>query len=324
MGARLSRRDLLLLAGATALPAAGCTAKPAPWPPVPSGPAPAVTAGGGPAPFTPGRVMLGGYVDLRGMTAAESLRLRRRQLGRDLRIVHRYYSWTDRLPATLAYLPAGSTLMLSWRGPTLREITGGGADRLITAAARRLAAGRRPILLRWGWDMNRDFFRWGGAANGRSPEGYVTAWRRLRRLFREAGADNVAWVWSPNADTQPDEDWNRIDGYYPGDEHVDWVGVSGYARQETPAQMFDEVYQRYSARKPIMIAEVAVADRGGASKPDWITDFAAWVRLRPAVGAAVWFDTDTHPGSAENWRIDSDPNSLAAYRALATEPVFGG
>ncbi|GAA4602998.1 hypothetical protein GCM10023107_62480 [Actinoplanes octamycinicus] len=320
----ISRRHLLLLAGSAAL--AGCTAPDKPsWPPVPSAlPSPsAVRTGGGPVPLQPGKVMLGAYVALHGMSPAGGLALRRRQLGHDLRIVHRYYSWTDQLPTRLSYLPPASTLMISWRGPRLTDITTGRADRLITAAARRLAAGDRPVLLRWGWDMNRDFYRWGGAANGRSPAGYVTAWKRLRGLFAEAGADNVSWVWSPNWNTHPEEPWNNRDGYYPGDDLVDWVGVSGYSQGETPEQMFDPVYQTYAARKPIMITEVAVADRGGASKPDWIRDFAAWARSRPAVGAAVWFDTDTHPGSTEKWRIDSDRASLAAYRAMAGDPVFG-
>jgi hypothetical protein len=42
------------------------------------------------------------------------------------------------------------------------------------------------------------------------------------------------------------------------------------------------------------------------------------------VGAVTWFDTDTHPGYAEKWRIDTDAESLAAYKAMAASARFSG
>src|SRR4051794_4130528 len=74
------------------------------------GPAPAapeaVTKGGGPVPFRPGRAMLGAYLGLEGRSLTESLALRRRQLGRDERIVHVFYDFTDTLPKAIEGLPA--------------------------------------------------------------------------------------------------------------------------------------------------------------------------------------------------------------------------
>jgi hypothetical protein len=113
-------------------------------------------------------------------------------------------------------------------------------------------------------------------------------------------------------------------GGYPGDAQMDWVGVSGYADTQTPGDMFDAVYNDYAGRKPIMLTEVAVVNHGGRTKADWIIEFAAWVKTRPGIGAVVWFDTDTHPGSTEKWRIDSPGSALAAYRAMADDPAFGG
>jgi hypothetical protein len=330
----VSRRHLLALAGLTVLPAAACSnpqldepltdGLPTETPELPPAAPAAVTAGGGPVRFRSGHVLLGAYVALQGLTVREGLALRRGQLGRTEKIVHRFYSWTDPLPRSLSAVPGGSTLLISWRGPRHTEITDGSSDDLIAAAARRLAAEGRPTLLRWGWDMNRDFYRWGGAANGKDPSGYVKAWQRLHRIFADEGADNVSWVWSPNWNSHPDQPWNQIPRYYPGDAHVDWVGVSGYAQEQTPGDMFDAFYADWSPRKPIMLSEVAVADRGGSTKADWITALRAWVKTRPAIGAVVWFDTDTHPGSTEKWRIDSDERALAAYRAMAGDPVFGG
>jgi hypothetical protein len=285
-------------------------------------PAP-VRGGGGPVEFTPGTVLLGAYLDLRGKSLPESRALRRRQLGRDMALVHRFFRWDDDLRAA-PELDDG-TLMVSWRGTAYERITDGSSDRLIAAAARRLARRGDPVLLRWGWDMNRDFYSWGGADNARDTDGYVSAWRRLHRIFGEEGADNVSWVWSPHWRSRPDAEWNRPARYYPGDRYVDWVGVSGYnVGGESPADLFQDRYAEYAHRKPIIITEVAAVDRGDRTKAGWITRFADWVRAHPAVGAVAWFDTDTHPGTDEKWRIDSDERALAAFRAMADDPAFGG
>ncbi len=173
--------------------------------------------------------------------------------------------------------------------------------------------------------MNGDWYAWGGAATAKAPPGTSKSWQRMHRIFGEEGADNVSWVWSPNWNSRPDATWNQIQTYYPGDDYVDWVGVSGYAcSTQPPGQMFDNFYDEYGSRKPIMISEVGVVDHGGRTKADWIASFAAWVKTKPAVGAVVWFDTDTHPGSTEKWRIDSDKQALAAYKAMADDPVFAG
>jgi hypothetical protein len=109
----MRRRGFLGLAAGSALSAAGCkTYKSDDVPPpvvshppaTPAAPQ-AVTRGGGPVPFTRGKVMLGGYVDLQGLSTAAGLSRRRRQLGRDERIIHRYYSWTDPLPVTRCRYP---------------------------------------------------------------------------------------------------------------------------------------------------------------------------------------------------------------------------
>ena len=334
---RLGRRGLLGLAALAALPVSAC-AKPGdlatlpatdpemPVPPqaTPSA-TPVVTKGGGPVPFRPGNVMLGAYLDLSDLSLAESLALRRRQLGRELRIVHAFYAWTDTLPRSLPELPESATLMVSWRGTFYDEINDGYWDRSIATAAKRLARHNRPTLLRWGWEMNGDWYKWSGDSNGRRSAEYVKAWRRLHRIFGEQGADNVSWVWSPNWNSSPDASWNEYADYYPGDRYVDWVGVSGYNfHKETPQTLFDGICDAYGADKPIMITEVGAIDRGGRTKADWITRFAAWVEEHPAVGGVVWFDSDTHKGVSEKFRIDSDEEALAAYRAMARHPLFNG
>ncbi|MFC4071501.1 glycoside hydrolase family 26 protein [Actinoplanes subglobosus] len=280
---------------------------------------------GGTVPFTAGKAMLGSYLGLDGMTYPEAVKLRRDQLGRDQRITHVFYAWEDRLPDSIEGMPETSVPMVSWRGPKYGAILDGDADDLIAAAARRIRDLDRPALLRWGWEMNGDWYRWGGARNDEDTDGYVKCFRRLRGIFDDEGADKVSWVWSPNWNSSPKDDWNRIDAYYPGDDFVDWVGVSGYnLHRESPATLFDPIYTKYSARKPIMITEVGSKDYGGTTKADWIRELGTYVEQRPAIGGVVWFDTDTHPSYPEHWRLDSLPDAAAAYREMGENERFSG
>jgi hypothetical protein len=324
----MTRAALILVA--VAVLTAGCGAQ-AQWvSAAPSGAAaggaasPSPEHAGAPQPV-PGKVMLGAYLDLSGLDQAQSLALRRQQLGRDLRILHRYYRWTDTLPDNGNDVPADSILMLSWDGAAYATITNRSQDAMIAKDADALARYRRPVFLRWAWEMNGNWFVWGGAKNGNNPAGFITAWRHMHDIFVAHGATNVAWVWGPNAGSVPAQPWNEMGRYYPGDGYVDWVGLSGYfGNRETPEYLFGSVVRNYGTRKPIMIAETGALEKGGTVKSDWIDQLAAWITAHPAVGALVWFDTDNDKGTGKNWRIDSSPTALAAFRRLANDPRFTG
>jgi hypothetical protein len=301
----------------------------APSPPRPSPSTSPTTVGkpgwGGPVPFKTGRVMLGAYLDLSGLTFTQALALRRRQLGRGEKIIHLFYGFGDKLPTALSNLPTGTIPLISWRGAAYQSILGGHSDTIIKAAADNLARLRQPVFLRWAWEMNGNWYPWGGPDNDNNPQGYVDCWRYLHRIFTQRGAHNVAWVWSINWNNRPPAATNRFQSYYPGDSYVDWVGLSGYnLGHESPQTLYDPLYNAYASRKPVFITEIGAADFGGITKGDFIRKFTAYAASRPAIGAVAWFDTDTHPNAPYNWRIDANPDSLAAYQALATSPRFAG
>jgi hypothetical protein len=306
---------LALTVPAVTLPALASTANPAE----------AATGWGGPVPFRPGKAMLGSYLSLHGRTLTQSLALRRKQLGRGQRIVHKYYPWSGYTPTAEPDVPAGAVLMVSWHGTTYQHITGGGSDPGIIAMATHLAAMKRPVLLRWGWEMNGNWFAWDGTHNGKKPSGYIQAWRRMHDLFRAHGATNVAWVWGPNWNSGPDVSWNKFEHYYPGDAYVDWVGVSGYNfESETPHTLFNPLVKEYGKRKPIMLAETAAINHGKHTKARWIAKLSAYVAATPSVGAVVWFDTDQQKGVKHNFRPDTDAETLAAYRKMVRRTRFTG
>jgi hypothetical protein len=276
---------------------------------------------GGPVPFKSGKAMLGSYLALGGQSLSESLALRRRQLGRDQRIVHRFYPWDGYVPTSEPDVDRDSVLMVSWHGSAWGPINEGSADRNIASVAKKLAGMKRPILLRWAWEMNGNWFEWDGTHNGQDPGDYVKAWRRIHRIFDDNGADNVAWVWSPNWNSQPGSSWNKVHNYYPGDAYVDWVGISGYNfYNETPTTLFNSVARSYGARKPLILSETAAVQ----NKAKWIKQLSSWVKATPAVGAVVWFDTDIQEGVPHNFRPDTDGDALAAYKAMANSARFSG
>jgi beta-mannanase len=250
-------------------------------------------------------------------------------IGRPLAVDIHYYYWLDSFPGALEEwdLAHGRIPLITWRGTTLAAINAGRYDSLIRARAIAVKELGSSVFIRWGWEMNGDWYAHSGALNKpNGPGQFVAAWRRIHRIFAAAGATNAVWVWCPNANSVPDEPWNSWTKYYPGDAFVDWVGIDGYnwgastsgSTWQSFADIIRPVYDDYAARKPIMIAETGSAETGG-DKAAWIRSLNnALVHDFPAVKALLWFEVSKEA----DWRAESSPASLAAVRALADSPYF--
>lgn len=212
---------------------------------------------------TRAHVVTGSYIALNGLTVAQARQKRAQQLGRTDHIVSNYYDWNDPLPSSTAGIPDDAMLMISWGVTTYAKVLNGSQDALIRAAANALRAYRKPVLVRFAWEMNGWWFTWGGTKNPTGTAGFIEVWRRVHDIFFAAGATNVSWVWCVNWNNNPDRADNAGGRYYPGDAYVDWIAVDGFSDSgETPEQLFGAFYREYGGRKPLMIAETAV------TKPD--------------------------------------------------------
>ncbi len=206
------------------------------------------------------------------------------------------------------------------------RIAAGAYDSYVRRAAREAAAYGQPFLLRFAHEMNGGWYQW-GAIPGNTPADYIAMWRHVVSIFREEGATNVRWVWSPNVyglgGTEP------FQPYYPGDEWVDFVSLDGYnwsGMRPSGWRSFAEVFgPSYKAMteltgKPMMISETASPESGG-DKAAWIREILSVLPTQmPRVRALVWFDRIKET----DWRIDSSPASDLAFRELAAAPLFGG
>jgi hypothetical protein len=273
-------------------------------------------------------VYLGAFVNggTDGVRAFESM------IGRKLAIDHRYFGWDSDWPSDHQRWDVrnGRIPMVSWNffnAGKLPAINSGSWDSVIRRHARGVRRFGDKLFVRWGYEMNGDWFPWSGYQNGRDPDKFVRAWRRIVRIFRHVGARNAVWVWCPARGSRPDEPWNALWKYYPGDRYVDWVCTEAYNWGTTHpyggwlsfGSLVRSVYRRYASRKPIMIGESASAEQGG-SKAAWILQAGNQMRDNfRSVAAYVWFN---HADQGVDWRVNSSQSSIDAYRQLGSRRYY--
>lgn len=231
---------------------------------------------------------------------------------------------------------------------SLPLIIEGGFDDYLRQYARDIVETGLPLVIRLDHEMNGVWYPWnevtskGASINGNGRGDYVKMWRHVHDLFEEEGAnDYVGWLWSPNiVNNLPSlqKDPAFLESLYPGDEYVDWVGLSGYLRpaykegqqftfEYTFGESLDQV--RALTDKPILLSEVGASETGG-HKPTWVKDFFASFATgenSDVIGFA-WFNlavTTYVEGerTTNDWRIDSRADSLLAFITGLSDPLAG-
>jgi len=244
-------------------------------------------------------------------------------IGRPFDVAHWFTSWDDPFDPqpVQAVLDSGRIPLVTWQPhrQDVRDIAAGAYDDYVRSWARGVAAAPGPVYIRPFPEMNGDWVSWNG-----DPEGLRAAWRRIAGIFEREHAHNVRWVFGPNVTDEPRTDANAMERYYPGDDVVDVLALSGYNWGSTREyigwrsfeQIFDHAYHRITALgdQHVWLAEIASSEEGG-DKAAWVAEMfasSAFARLE----AIVWFDEHKEA----DWRIRSSPDVLAAFRmALRTD-----
>jgi hypothetical protein len=254
-----------------------------------------------------------------------------KKIGAELYYVGWYSGAWDNVAKQIGvWEPLGIKTMVTWQ-PALKNgsdplaaILSGSQDAIINDFVTKSKAYGKPFFLRFAHEVNGNWYDWSGANTGNAPSKYIAAWQYLWNKFQAAGATNAIWVWCPNVDSVPNESWNAMANYYPGDAYVDWVGIDFYGLKwadDPPAVAIDRVYVPWGMTKPIMVGETAAADCSNyaagttMTKDQWTTALFAAMAARPNVHAFFWFNQN-NSGEAD-WRITSCPSPAAqnAYRA---------
>jgi hypothetical protein len=294
----------------------------------------------------PDIVLLGAYDGgiprtLDGVVALEE------RIGAPLPIIQAYGAWGDRvdqqfpLQLVTAISGLGSIPLITWEpwlsdfesarhpGLPLRDardrhglaaVAAGSYDFYIDAWAAAAARFGKPMMIRFGHEMNDPYrYPWGPQNN--SKEEYIGAWRHVVERFRAAGATNVVWVWSPHVAY---EYW---DLYYPGDLYVDWVAtgvlnfgpIAQWSKWWTVAEIFGTKYERLASfGKPVMIAELGSLAVGG-DRAQWYREALSDLPNRyPAVKAVLFFqvrDDQTVTYQKVDWTFVDDSLVAVAVRS---------
>jgi len=198
-----------------------------------------------------------------------------------------------------------------------------------------------PIIVDFALEMNGDWFGWSGALNGADkkdgygdkneydgPEKYRDAYKHIIDLFRKKNIYHVTWFFHPTILSTPNEEWNSPKNYYPGDDYIDWIGISIYGAfhpKENYWDSFDEILEmnykkilEISKSKPLAIVELGVTDyHPMGRKSKWIKDAFKTILTQKYLdfkAITYWHENWDNDGSLTSLRIDSSFKSLKTFR----------
>jgi hypothetical protein len=252
----------------------------------------------------------------------------------------------------------------TWGGlEAVREID---CEKLSDICAFWEARGVTGVFIRFDHEMNGSWYPW-----GQVPILYKAKFRMLSQILRERTA-RTAMIWAPNygagypfgkarpeygsaefaaLDTNGDGAITDRDDsyapYYPGDDVVDWVGMTIYHwgiaypwlenEMPVPNSFADSLlginqgpasnfYEEYCVKhgKPLMIPETAAfynTEQPGPSelllKQAWWQQVFAARSQFPKLKCINWFDEFKQEGVAQgnwiDWRVSADPRICSAF-----------
>ena len=231
------------------------------------------------------------------------------------------WHWGQQFPADVAQLAnaRGMTPQITWEPWDPRagvqqsryHLAGLARDSAyVDAFARGAARSGVPLTLRFGHEMNGDWYPWAVGVNGNTPADFVAAFRGLRKRFDEMGATNVRWVWCPNV--MIGDQVELLRRCYPGDDVVDVVGLDGYDRDgnASPAQIFGDtvdVVRSIAPGKPVWINETgSTPGPNKAAYIEKVIDYTTSAQL----DALVWFEVAAAGGP--DWRLTENRQTRSA------------
>jgi hypothetical protein len=205
----------------------------------------------------------------------------------------------------------------------VKQISQGVYDAYFEEFADTIKSFKDPVFISVNHEMNGTWYPYSQAYPGSTATAadFVAMWQRIVDIFRKRGANNAAFVWSPNV---PDVGPVPYSKYYPGDAYVDWVGVSFYSGN--PISNLDPIYRTYAARKPIFITEWATSPEqnkhypGFPGEAKWVAEvFKALDERYPRVKAISWFQHDKSDG---NHLLQRVPEQRQVYQEDVQSPRY--
>lgn len=244
---------------------------------------------------------------------------------RDMHPKRGFPSATARICKKYGAVPVISQELWLWqernakRSDWLQRINSGQTDDYWRAWAKDAKAFDDEVIIRFGFEMNGDWFGW-----GQQPEAFIAAWKRVHTIVRDQeGARKVQFMFSPNVEWDAKRRLTAIELYYPGDDYVQLLGLDGYNFGDSHSrwhswQSYDQIFEKSIAKmsqskKPLILAEIGCAE--GPRKAGWMSDFLQKAKADPRVDGFIYFNHFDPNKGEPNWLLDSDAETLRVFQA---------
>jgi len=233
---------------------------------------------------------------------------------------------------------------------TMQHIIDGEFDKELHQWAKDAKSDNIPLLIDFAVEANGDWFSWSGIFNGKDTkdgygdknyydgaERYRDAYRHIIDIFREEKINHVTWFFHADIYSNPNREWNRAKYYYPGDDYIDWIGISLYGPQnpnenywETMSEILKEratTITEISTKKPIALLEFGVTDNHPlGSKSEWLDDAFETILSGKYIdfkAISYWHETwEEEDGTFASIRLDSSERSLETFKSYTKNPRF--
>jgi hypothetical protein len=163
------------------------------------------------------------------------------------------------------------------------------------------------IILALNEEVNGNSNMWSGTVKDNTPAKAIAAFQHEENIIKPI-APNIKFAYSVSHRSVPDSAANSLTSYYPGDNFVDVVGVSGFnLGSETWERVFGSALQTLSQfHKPLWILSEATVQ----NKAQFIADTFAGANKYHLAGF-LYFN---QKGGDGDWLLDAA--AMAALRSL--------
>ncbi len=229
-------------------------------------------------------------------------------------------------------------LEIAWNTPNQNKaeldlINSGAMDEYIVSNLQYVSTLKQKVLLRFGAEVNCWMLPSDETELAAFIESYKAAFRRIADFARQY-APNAAMVYSPNDISN----WYvTAEDFYPGDEYVDWVGLSMYSNlndsakferantydayyclgyYDNPIVKIKNIVDAFGDRKPILISECGFAYGGDGLQTEahaikQLKNFYSYVTMvYPQVKGVMFFNANFE----KQFSLEHSPNLMAAYK----------
>ena len=254
------------------------------------------------------------------------------------------------------------------------KVTDDGLQQMVEFVVKVVSSGRS-MFIRYASEMNGDWF-----AYGQKPAAFIESWKRIVGAVRKAtsNSDKVAFIWAPNKgegypfatlngksasdfsesvamDSNNNGKFDASDDpytpFYPGDDWVDWVGLSLYHYGDISLnnpfpdhpKKLDYVWMTNTMTLDNEVSNIIKGDSGDrpghfniyemfsgtgheskskGGKPFFITESATTYHMSFANGSEILHSADIVEMKRSWWRQIFNPDFLAQYPQVKAFSFF--